>query len=328
MRIFAVFSILLLSYYVKADNKILQNKQSAKDSIKAIVDTSKAKEVETRSFLFGIDYATDNTYKGLKQDTKVGTFSPSIMYQSITGFYCIATGYYVKTDKIPWNEFDADLGYDFKLYKNVSNDISYTRSFFSKTTSMLKSSSANDLEYFLKFKPSWIKTKLIFDYNFGKINDYSTTFQISHSFKIDSIFSKKDEFAFMPKISIIAGTQNFYVAYYKAYFINNKAKIDAYNQKVSDYNNVNSNVKKKKKQAQPIVYNPPSENKFSMLSYEFVIPLSYDIGQFSLMPSFHYLISVNQPTEGKIKGLTQVGKSNLNSSTYFEISLTYNLETR
>ena len=44
--------------------------------------------------------------------------------------------------------------------------------------------------------------------------------------------------------------------------------------------------------------------------------------------SFHYLISVNQPTEGKIKGLTQFGKSNLNSSTYFEISLTYNLETK
>ena len=312
--------VLTNSYALKINNG---SYAIVKDSITPKKDST-IDDDDTRSFNFSIEYLSDQTYKGLKNETPQQTITPSFVYEAISGFNCTVAGNYVKDASNPWNSMNIGAGYDFTIYKKLFGGVSYTKYYFDKNSEQLSSTLNHNLECYLKFKPHWIKSKLIFDYNIGKTKDYGISFENSHKFEFSSVLSKEDELDLVPKLALNSGTQNFYIISYNRFFNKNAAKITSFNNSVQEYN------KTHKKQIKPVAYNPPTPDKFGMLSYDFSLSLTYNIGSFYIEPAYHYIIAVNQPEEYRMKTLKQL--SNINStdsnSGYFQITLYYILETK
>src|SRR6201996_4157648 len=107
------------------------------------------------------------------------------------------------------------VGYLFKYNKKFSGSISYTRFIFDKdAASIIKSLSLNDINYKNSFDWKIAKSSIIFDYLFGKENDYFITINTSKYIETDwSIFDDKDFLSFNPSASAILGTQNFVGSY-------------------------------------------------------------------------------------------------------------------
>ena len=95
------------------------------------------------------------------------------------------------------------------------------------------------------------------------MNDFSITFSTYHSFEKE--FNERHYLAFTPKINIIGGTSHFF----------------------------NSNLKKELIKGSTV--DDEVDTKFTLIAFEFGLPISYTYRKFTIEPSFKYSLPMNQP---------------------------------
>jgi hypothetical protein len=250
-----------------------------------------------RTYSFGIDYGSNTSFKGVKQDTikQQHYFLPNFTYSAKSGIFLYAGVYYLPDkDQQQLDAMDLSAGYDFKVSPKAQGSISYTKSLFSETSPQVNSTLTNDVQLYFKKKILSIKSKIAFDYYFGTDTDYSITWSNSRSFTWEEVFSQDDAISFAPKIKIIAGSQNFY-------YTKNPAKHPDFNKK----------GKQKGGPQAPAPVKQVTVYEFGILSYIFTLPLNYSY------KDFIFQVAANYSAPG--------GLSSRPGFSYFTFSINYTL---
>jgi hypothetical protein len=245
-----------------------------------------------RIYTIGLDYGTNQSFKGRNNGKQQPYYTPNFNYQAKSGFFIyfsITNVIVLKNDTSEQaqeardhsiDEWQINPGYNFKIGKNTDASISFTH-YFVKDTAIINSGIKNNIDYNMDHDFLIINEKIIFDLDLGSETDFSVALESYHSFDIESVFTiDNDELSIIPGFTITAGTQNFYVT--------------------------------KEAPRHPNLKKTTSTTQFNIIAFDFILPLSYNIGDFTIMPAFNYSAALNQPPGLKSKPIG-----------YGTVSLTY-----
>jgi len=273
------------------------------------LDTSKTKTDTTKkgkkaSFKFGVDYINNNVFMGRTDTTTTPIVTPNFKYAFKSGVYVSGSlDFITNRKKNKLDGGDLGLGYDFDVTDDLSGGVSFTKLFFSATSTQVSSAISSTFNANLDYDIADIITPSVsFDYDFNKQgvgNDVMLNLGLSHDFIAEGIFGDKDILLISPMAAANMGTQNFYDGYI-----------------------VRKNLKNVKRQAaETALLNAyyASLSQFKTLDYEFSAPIEYKTGKVILHFTPTYAIAENQFTSPAV--IKALGLSNQSSVFYFEIGV-------
>jgi hypothetical protein len=241
-----------------------------------------------RSVSVGVNYGSDVLFFGRTGPVKYPYFGGDAIYNFKSGVFLYASEVGVIGYNPIVDEVDLGTGYLYKYSKNFSGAISYTRFLFNRdAAAVIKSASSNDINYKNTFDWKFAKSSIVFDYLFGKANDYFITLNTSKYIETDwGIFDDKDFLSFNPGVSAILGTQNFVGRYGD----DHPGKLD-----------------------QDFIFPPGGDyristrynnGRFNALNYSIKLPIAYNRPHYTFEASWKYSIPVN--VEGALKNRHEV----------------------
>ena len=241
------------------------------------------------SIIVGANYGSDIQFFGRTGPINYPYASTNAIYNFRTGFFVYGSAVRVLGYNPFLDEIDLGTGYLFRISKVFSGSISYTRFLFNKDAAyVIKSPSTNDINFKNSFDWKIAKSSVVFDYLFGKENDYFITLNTSKYIETDwSIFDDKDFLSFNPTISAIFGTQNFVGSYSSQYRFSFDID-DVY-------------VPGPGGHLPPIKYN---NGRFNALNYSIKLPVAYNRPHYTLEAAWKYSIPDN--VEGQLKNKHEV----------------------
>jgi hypothetical protein len=283
---------LCLLFFIAGSNALyatgINNTFLTSGNIHIVADTDTI--IRKQSVSVGVNYGSDALFFGRTSPVKYPFVTGDVIYNSKQGFFAYSSilkvlGY------APVDEIDVGGGYFYKLSKQFSGTVSYTRFIFNKQANVIKSASSNDINLKNSYDWKFLKTSVIADYLFGKSNDFFVTVTNSKYIETSwSIFDDQDYLSFNPSFNFITGTQNFV----QRYSVDHRFKQDIDN--IFVYDDPNS-----------ARYN----RKFKMLNYSFKVPIAYNRPHYTLEASWRYSIPVN------VEGVLENHKESFFNLTFF-----------
>jgi len=239
--------------------------------------------IKKASITVGGGYGSDVQFFGRTGPIKYPYLNTYSIYNFKPGIFIYASGINVLGYFPIVDEVDLGAGYLFRYSKQFSGSISYTRFIFNKDAAyVIRSLSSNDINFKNTFDWKFAKSSVVFDYLFGKENDYFLTLNTSKYIETDwSIFDDKDFLSFNPTVSAILGTQNF-VAEYASQA---RFRVDVDNTFIPgggpsiparNYNN----------------------GRFNALNYSIKLPIAYNRPHYTIEASWKYSVPVD--VEGQL----------------------------
>lgn len=262
----------------------------------------KAMSEKQASFKVGVNYLSNNVFMGRADTVRTPTIITDVKYTFKNGIYLSGTVNYIPnrvTNKLDGGS--ASLGYNFDITDNMGGGVSFTQLFYTANSTQIGSAIGSTINANLNYDIESIITPTVsVDYNFlkqGFGHDIFVNAGLSHDFTIDGIFTGNDFFIISPTVSLNAGTQNFY----DAYFVLKKYKLTA--KALALESAVESLIIKRKNQL----------SQFKMLDYEFSVPVEYKMGALILSFTPTYAMSENKLPPRVTKGMV-----NSSGIFYFE----------
>lgn len=236
-----------------------------------------------QSLSAGVSVGSDAQFFGRTGPVKYPFWSADMIYNAKSGFFVYGSIYKVFTSQPLIDETDAGAGYLYRLSPKFTGNISYTRFFFSRDALVIKSASANDINFSNSYDWKILKSNVTFDYLFGRESDFFMTINNSKYFETNwSIFDDKDYLSFNPGISLIFGTQNFVQQYASSH----PGKYD------HNYGLVHND---------DVFLQPPPifpqyaayDSEFHMLNYSFKLPIAYNRPHYTIEFAYKYSVPFN-----------------------------------
>ncbi len=246
-----------------------------------VTDSAPAKSTLTLAAI----YANDASYYGQKAIEKTPYVALAAVYQLKSGFYFTGQSYKLLNDNSSTvSAGSVGAGFNFKLAKKLSTDLSYSHTFYPSYSPLLQASNADNASLVFSYD-SWIKPTLTGDYAFGKTSDAFVTGGLSKSINLFSI-TPKDIVTIGPSANVVAGTQHFYQTY-----ITQKKLHDSL---------LGIPVV-------PIFGNPGTTShadtvvttNFNVLSYNFKIPLAYNRSHYLVQAEYQLSLLSNHVAANK-----------------------------
>jgi hypothetical protein len=242
---------------------------------------------KARAVFFGLTYGSNSSYLGRYQTEVLPYVSADISYVSKTGFSLSLFTYDISSNATLLDEVDAMAGWSFDLSKRVDASAFYTRFFFNESTESIRASVQNVASASLGLDWSYLYTKVTAHYIFGDANDFFAVLDNSRYFSLGHVFRKDDNISLEPKATIIAGTQTFVDTHYV------RQGIPLIRPGLGQGNGNGNGRGNSGSTGTRTTTVESSETTFEILSYEFSLPITYDVGRFSLELSGKYSIPVN-----------------------------------
>jgi len=272
------------------------------DSIKTKPDTGKT--TKKASFKIGVDYVTNNVFMGRTDTVTTPIISPNVKYSFKSGIYLSGSLDFLpnrKTKKLDGGDFA--LGYDFDLTDDLSGAVSFTKLFYSATSTQVSSAISSTINGNLDYDiADIITTSVSLDYNINKQgvgDDFMFNFGLSHDFIAEGIFGDKDILLVSPMAALNSGTQNFY----DGYLVRKKLK----------------NAKRDAAQTKLFNTYTAALSQFELLDYELSVPIEYKSGNFIFHITPIYALAENQFQSPAIQKL--LGLSSQPSVFYVEVGV-------
>ena len=249
------------------------------DDGKTSLDDDKSSD-PTSSFKFGINYLSDNVFMGRSDTAKIPTFAPEVKYTFKNGIFFSGSLYIIPSKaKNKLDGGNLSGGYNFDITDDLSGSVSYTKLFYSQTSTEIASNVSSTFNANLSYDIADIITpSLTADYSLNKqgvTNDFFLTLDISHDFIVSGVFGSDDLLLISPTVTANTGTENFYDAYLiKVKKIRNK-KLSA-------------------KQTAALDQYTDQLGQFSLLDEEVSVPIEYKLGYFIFQFTPTYAIVKNQ----------------------------------
>lgn len=252
------------------------------DSVKVSVKPDSTKKI--RALFFGLNYGNNASFLGRYQTDILPYYSVDISYKSKTGLWLSLLTYDISNSTTFVDEVDVMAGWTIDLSKHVDASVFYTRYFFTESTELIKASVANTATASLGLDWGFLYSKVSGHYIFGGAHDFFLVIDNSRYIEFPNIISKNDYLSLDPKISMISGTQTFVDTYY----VNRGAPL------FDPPGNGHSPPKGRPGSGGGAPLTRESlQTTFDILSYEFSLPVAYNIGKFSFEISGRYSIPVN-----------------------------------
>jgi hypothetical protein len=265
-------------------------------------DTLKKTSHKKNSFKIGVNYVSDNVFMGRADSIKSPILVPEIKYTLKSGIYFSGSLDIIpgrKKNKVDGG--DISVGWDFDITDDLSGGVSYSKPFYSSTSTQVSSSVSSIFNGNLSYDiGDIISPSLSVDYNLNKqsINgDVFINIGITHDFIAEGIFGNKDLLLVSPTIAANSGTQNFY----DGYIVYRKLK----------------NAKRDAAETKLISAYTAQLSQYKLLDYEFSVPIEYKTGVLIFQFTPIYAVAENQfKTAAIVKTL---GLSNQTSIFYFDL---------
>ncbi|HEV7231507.1 MAG TPA: hypothetical protein VGO45_09285 [Bacteroidia bacterium] len=260
------------------------------DTVPVAADSSDYFKIKNRKFEFGMRYASNNTFMGRRDSVNHIVLSPSFSYTGIHGFNASIMASHIdlsgpspaktqtatKPARIPiLDEYDATIGWDHDWTDNFSTSILETHSYFDVKSPRIRSTIDNDFNLGASYDFKYVMADASGDFchgpktKYGQAKDNFFTVSLSHDFDIDPLFHTKGELEIEPRLSVVYGTQNFFLVYTKA--------------KPGD-----STLIKKAEYEKKLA-------KFGLLNYMFSLPLTYTRGKWAFTAEWDYNMPQSVP---------------------------------
>ncbi|WP_143306542.1 hypothetical protein [Chitinophaga vietnamensis] len=231
--------------------------------------TITAREIHPSHFSLGLQYLSDNVYMGRKDATRIPYLSTTLGYYHKSGLYAEGIASMLMDNGTRVDAGVLTAGYMFTK-GNFDGDISASKFFYNDLSDNIRSEVNGDVHASAAYDFNGIVTANADGYiNFGSKTDYTVRFALEHPFDLF-----KERLSIIPGVSANAGTQHYYDDYYNYRRLSPVVK-----------------VSKKKKQRQPptVVADMSDASHFTVLDYEFSLPISYTIHKrltFSFEPTY------------------------------------------
>lgn len=244
-------------------------REVVKDSLQQEIKDSITKK---SYFKFSTSYLSNYVYNGRKDSIATPYITPSIGYFNKKGFDVSFSGYYLNlVNEHRFDFFSFDFNYNHEFTDNFSTGLVASRTFYNKSTSTLSSNIKGNIGANTDYDFGFIELFIEGDFLFSQKTDFALDIELEHEF---SLKNGKDEFKITPTFDINFSTLNYYEGY-----LNKKIgkKIVHNNPNIATVNAVTT----------------VDDNRFTLLDYEFSVPMSYQTKQFVFFLTPTYAIPKN-----------------------------------
>ena len=271
------------------------------------------------------NYLSNAIYSGRGDSAAVPYMRSSIGYYDKSGFHIDAGASLLlnATDTKRIDLITLEAGYAFKISKKMEGEISASKFFYTDAsyavTSELQAITGADVGYDLGPVSLNAGAELLFSSN----TDIATGFKVAHYFEKWPV---QKRWTVSPAIELNAGTQYFNEAYYK----NRKF---TFTTSGSPGNNGNGHPRRGHSNSgnsgsnstiiKTLVFH--TKNKFTLLDYEFSLPITYETRRWCLYTTPVFAIPVN-PATYAVDGVLR--KENLSNRFFIEIGAYVKFYTR
>ena len=245
-------------------------------------------------------YASDASYYGQASVDRLPYVLANATLNFPSGFFLSAGAYKLINIGSGVSGVDLSAGFDFKLSKNLSSSLSFSRSFFPDSSLFLQSANLNMASASLSYDWQWLKTGLYADYAIGDQSALFTTFSASKSFELGSI-TAKDYISFEPSIDIVGGTQRITTTEEVPQNGNGEG---GFGSKIGRIIRGNNNSAPQ--------YRSIESNSFDLLSYSLKLPVAYNRANYAIEATYQGSILSN-----KVEGASQKPRSFLYLGFYY-----------
>lgn len=261
-------------------------------------------------FKIQADYLSNSVYSGRKDSERVSYFTPTIGYFHKSGLYVDAGMSFLanSVDAGRIDEIVVEGGYDFSITDLFDAGFYAGKYFYSNSSFAVTSDIKADIGTYFTFNTNVINFGGGADLLVSTSNDLNINGNVAHPFNISV---KDNSLSISPTVEINAGTQSFYQAYYK----NRKFSFTTHgsNGKGRSHKKSGTTTTTDTSTVKEVTF--PGQNRFSLLDYEFSIPMSFDAKKWGLFLTPVLAIPVN-PTTYAIDGVLQ--KEQLSNSFFIK----------
>lgn len=245
---------------------------------------------ETSYFKISMDYLSNAVYLGRKDSASIPYLTPFIGYYNRSGLFAEASLSLIPKAGSGIDVFAIDGGYDFHTRnKKLTGELLAAKYFFTDSSKSVRSEVKGEADASLAYNFGAVSINGGVGVLFTSPADLVLDAGLSHEFD----FGSDNEWSVTPTFLTNIGSLNFYKNFYK-------------------------NRKLKKKRGVRTV-TVTGKNNFSMLDYEFSLPISYSINKWSLLISPYYTVPVN-PVKYFING-TFVKQETLSNNFFLEATI-------
>ncbi len=256
--------------------------------------------IKKSGLVISLNYLSNSVFMGRADSIRTAAISPVIKYMFSSGIYFSGGLELIpgrKKNKLDGG--DLTLGYDFNITDDLSGGISYSKLFYSATSTQVSSAVSSTFSGNLTYNiGDIIIPTLNADYNINKqgiAGDIFLNLGVSHDFT----FGANDELSISPTIEANTGTQNFY----DGYIVYRKLK----------------NAQKTAVETAIIQSYTAELSQYRLLDYEFSLPIEYSSGNFTLKATPIYAVAQNEFKSAAV--VKALGLSSQTSVFYFDIGV-------
>ena len=260
-----ILFFLFLSFHSIAQIK----KTVVKDSLQTEMKDSVPKK---SYFKFSASYLSNYVYNGRKDSITTPYITPSIGYFEKKGFSTSISGYYLTaTNQHRFDFFSIDINYKHEFTDGFSGSLMANRTFYNKSSTSLSSNIKGNLGGNLDYDFGFLELFVEGDALFSQKTDFALAIELEHEFVIKS---GADEFKITPTFDVNFSTLNYYEGY-----LNKKLgkKMMQNNPNITSVNAITT----------------VDNNRFTLLDYEFSLPMTYQTKQFVFFVTPTYAIPKN-----------------------------------
>ncbi len=293
--------IIILPMFFSSNSSSAQNDSSSKKSF----------------FKVNVNYLSDAVYFGRKDSSTVPYLRSSITYNDKSGFYIAAGMALLVSANEPAriDLFNIDAGYDFSINK-LDAGIYASRFFYSNASYAVGSELKGLLGVYLGYNLGPVTLNAGGDLLFSTNTDFSTNLGLSHAFESGE---ENNKWTIAPTAQVNAGTQYFNEAYYefrKFTFPTAASNSGSGNGKGKGRGHSNSSNSGGGTTTTVKTVTFYDKNKFTILDYEFSLPVNYDAKRWGL----YALPTVAVPTNAASYAIDNaIQKESLSNSFFIEI---------
>ncbi|WP_345169602.1 hypothetical protein [Nibribacter koreensis] len=244
-----------------------------------------APETKKGWWTLGLESANNASFYGRNTAIQYPYIAGSLTYTHKTGLYASVMSYQLFDTEDVIDETDVSLGYAFKLGERFDGSVSYTRFFFGKNTPLIQAVTSNAATASGNYDWQILYTGLTTSYVFGGSNDIFTVLDNSRYIALDPLWKGKFTVGLDPKVSVIAGTQDF--AETHTTVTQNKKKGGTVLDPIFGGGNGNNG-------GTTTTTTTTTSKRFRVLNYAVRVPLVVNVGNFEFEPAYRYAIPVNK----------------------------------
>lgn len=247
-------------------------------SLKGQTDTLKASKTLTLAAL----YNSNISYYGQVTSEKLPYALLNATLRFPSGFYVSAGSYRLFSDSSFVSEGDLGIGYDYEINDKLSVGLSYYKFFYPKNSPLLQAANTNNVSFMATYHLPWFKSVFSTDYSFGKADDIFMSLGQSKDISLFNI-TENDLISIEPCIELVAGSRNFFETY--TIEKEKRGKGNGRNPNTGNAGTVTETIE---------------ASAFSMLAYNFKLPINYSRANYLAELSYQFTI-LGHETEPGVK---------------------------